>query len=226
MHLDEGQLHLFQRYYEELIDWNGRMNLTAITEYDSVQINHFLDALTVALVWRPAGDAETSVLDVGTGAGIPGIPLKIAFPEIELTLLDATARKASFLSHIRQVLGLERVEVVVGRAEEVAHQEQYRAGFGVVLARAVAPLAVLAELALPFCATGGVVIAHKKGSLAQELTQAKKAIALLGGEIKEIKSISLTEFPDNRALVVINKTAATPEKYPRRAGIPAKRPLV
>ena len=223
--LGDKELACFQTYYEELLDWNSRMNLTSITDYEQVQINHFLDALTVALVWKPESP-KSRVIDVGTGAGIPGIPLKIIFPQIHLVLLEATAKKASFLSHIVKKLSLSDVEIVVGRAEEIAHQNNYREQFNIVLARAVAELAALIELTLPFCATGGLVIAHKRGDIQEEIQQADKAIAILGGKLKEVKPIALPEFPDNRSLVVIEKVSPTPEKYPRRAGMPAKKPLI
>ena len=215
----------FETYYRELTEWNRKMNLTSITDYDRVQVDHFLDALTVILAWLP-NSPEPRVIDVGTGAGIPGIPLKIAIPQIYLTLLEATAKKATFLKHIADRLGLAGTEVVVGRAEDVAHQPDYREQFDLVLARGVAKLATLAELTLPFGCTGGQVIAHKKGQIEAELNEADFAIRTLGGTLKEIVPVTLPEFPDKRCLVVIEKVGKTPAQYPRRAGMPAKRPLV
>ena len=227
LELSAGQLEQFQVYYQELVDWNRRINLTAITDYEEVQIKHFLDSLTVALALKPPmGGGDFRLMDVGTGAGIPGIPLKILLPDIRLVLLDATAKKAAFLHHVKDKLGLDNVEVVVGRAEEVAHEAEYREQFGLVLSRAVASLPTLVELTLPFCAIGGSFIAQKKGVIDLEVNQATRAISLLGGNLREVKKIDLAEFTDERWLVVVEKIGLTPEKYPRRPGMPAKRTLV
>ena len=224
--LSEKQLALFQTYYEELIDWNQRMNLTAITEYDKVQINHFLDSLTVFSAWKPSvNNPQPEVIDIGTGAGVPGIPLKIVFPEIRLILMDSTTKKTTFLNHLKQKLRMDDIKVITGRAEEVAHRSPYRERFDLVLARALAPMATLVELTLPFCKIGGRVIAHKKGDIEQEIDSAKKAIIILGGKLEEVKSINLTEFPDRRCLIVIDKIASTPVQYPRRSGMPVKKPI-
>ena len=219
------QLEQFQVYYQELIDWNRRLNLTAITGYEEVQVKHFLDSLTVVLALKQPPGKGLKLIDVGTGAGIPGIPLKIALPDIQVVLLDATRKKAVFLEHIVQKLNLEGVQVVVGRAEEIAHQPEYRQQFTLVLSRAVADLAALAELTLPFCAVGGRFIAQKKGDIAAEIQVAQRAIAILGGKLADVKNIWMPEFTDERWLVVIDKIGETPPQYPRRPGIPAKRPL-
>ena len=221
--LTPGQLERFDAYYRELVDWNQRINLTAITDYEEVQLKHFLDSLTIALVWQPARGND--VIDVGTGAGMPGIPLKLAFPDIKLVLLEATAKKVSFLHHIKEKLGLNDVEIIVGRAEEIAHVAQYRERFGLVLSRAVAPLPTLVELTLPFCAIGGSFVAQKKGRVDDEIAQADRAIGLLGGGVREVEEIELDEFADERCLIVIDKISPTPEQYPRRPGMPGKRPL-
>ena len=224
--LSQRQLEQFNIYYQELITWNKQMNLTKITDYEEVQVKHFLDSLTVILALKQStGNDSLRIIDVGTGAGMPGLPLKILFSNVNLVLLDATAKKATFLHHIKDNLGLKNVEIVVGRAEEVAHQREYREMFDTVLSRAVAPLATLVELTLPFCAVGGSFIAQKKGEIEPELSQANKAISTLGGNLREVKRVELEEFTDERYLVIIDKVSATPGKYPRRPGVPAKRPL-
>ena len=225
LELTTQQLDQFQAYYDELTDWNRRMNLTAITDYAEVQIKHFLDALTVVLVLEKPLTDSIRVLDVGTGAGIPGVPLKIVFPEIRLALLDATAKKADFLQYLTQHLRLSDVEVVVGRAEEVAHDERYREQFDLVLSRAVARLPALTELTLPFCVVGGWFIAMKKGKIDPEVRQAGRAIELLGGVLHGVVKVELPEFDDERCLIVVDKLSPTPRQYPRRPGIPEKRPL-
>ncbi len=230
LRLNHRQLEQFRTYFEELITWNKRVNLTTITDFEGVQIKHFLDSLTVTLALKPSASGESlSVIDVGSGAGLPGIPLKILFPEMRLVLLEATVKKAAFLEHLKCQLGLDNIEIVVGRAEEVAHQVQYREQFDVVLSRAVASLPTLAELTLPFCAIGGSFIAQKKGAVDLEINQASRAISLLGGSLPDnvlLKRVDLTEFGDERWLVIIDKVSPTPPQYPRRPGMPKKRPIV
>ena len=226
LQLSAKQLEQFHTYWEDLVEWNRRVNLTSITGYQEVQTKHFLDSLTVYLAWPPSrANATIRIIDVGTGSGIPGIPLKIMFPGVCLVLLEATEKKAAFLHHISNRLMLADVEVVTGRAEDTAQQRQYRDSFDIVVSRAVAPLVTLAELALPFCKVGGRFIAQKKGSLVPEISRAERAIKLLGGRLREVINIELEEFPDDRQLVVIDKELATPGHYPRRPGIPSKRPL-
>ena len=227
INLNSEQLEQFSAYYAELIDWNRRFNLTAITGFEEAQIKHFCDSLSAVLAFKATDTAQRiRVIDVGTGAGFPGVPLKILLPEISLTLLDSTNKKAAFLQHLQEKLGLRGVEIVTGRAEEAAHEERYREKFDVVLSRAVAPLPSLVELCLPFCSVGGRFIAQKKGDISSEIDRAAKAITLMGGAFSEIKKIDLDEFTDERVLVVIDKVSPTPANYPRRPGMAVKRPLL
>lgn len=223
--LTHGQINNFQTYYEELADWNSRINLTTIIDYGDVQVKHFLDSLTIVLALPQPLPVELKLIDVGSGGGFPGLPLKIIFPQIELALLESTNKKADFLRHMVQRLELERVMVVAGRAEEAAHLPAYREQFDVAVARGLAEMAVLAELTLPFCRVGGRLIAQKKGAIRDELDKSLKAIELLGGRLSEMKAIDIPEFTDSRCLVIVEKVAATPPQYPRRPGIPAKRSL-
>lgn len=227
LELSAQQMEQFQTFYRELIDWNRKFNLTAITGYEEVQTRHFLDSLSVLLACRsPAVDKGIRIIDVGTGAGLPGIPVKLVLPRTRLVLLDSTNKKGVFLQHLVQTLNLSDVAVVVGRAEEVAHQQPYRERFDVVLSRAVAALPALAELTLPFCAVGGCFIAQKKGAIETEVAQANIAITALGGRLRDVKRVELDQLNDDRYLVIVDKVSATPEEYPRRPGIPAKRPLI
>ena len=224
--LSNRQLEQFEVFYHALTDWNKRMNLTSVNVYEEVQITHFLDSLTVipGLKKHLTGNA-LKIMDVGTGAGFPGIPLRIVLPDMLLSLLEATAKKGGFLRHITNKLGLDDVEIMSGLAENIAQDKKYRESFDIILSRALAPLAVLAELNLPLCRVDGCMIAQKKGDIRKEILAATNAIEILGGELGEIVEVQLNEFTDNRCLVIINKTRKTPEKYPRRPGIPAKRPL-
>jgi 16S rRNA (guanine527-N7)-methyltransferase len=225
--LSDRQLKQFELYYQELIEWNKRINLTAITDYSSVQVKHFLDSLTITLA-LPAREMQRSdfnIIDIGTGAGLPGVPLKILFPQLRLVLIEPTTKKTAFLDYIIRKLELKNVEVVNSRAEEAAHLSLYREQFALVLSRAVALLPTLAELTLPFCRIGGRFIAQKKGEIDQETNSAKEAIAILGGKLDQIKKVELDEFGDARYLVIIDKIYPTPSKYPRRPGLPRRRPI-
>ena len=223
--LDSEQVERFRSYYDELTVWNATVNLTAVSGCDEVQTRHFLDSLAVASA-LPATvlDGSERLLDVGTGAGFPGLPLKLAYPRIDLALLEATAKKTAFLVHVVKTLGLEGVEVVTGRAEDEAHRPEMRERLGAVVSRAVARLDVLAELCLPFCAVGGVMIAQKGPKVEEELRQARNAIDILGGRAKD-RGMLVTQPVGIGTLVVIEKQRATPPNYPRRPGIPSKRPL-
>jgi 16S rRNA (guanine527-N7)-methyltransferase len=227
MELSPTQIEQFELYYRELIDWNKRTNLTAITDYAAVQVKHFLDSLTVTMAFR-GGEADSedlSVVDVGSGAGFPGVPLKIVLPRLRLVLIEPTQKKAAFLHHIVGELGLENAKVLNSRAEEAGHLPVYREQFALVLSRAVAPLPTLVELTLPFCRPGGRLVAQKKGYIDQEIAGAERAIAVLGGQLGHVQRIELEQFSDVRYLVVIDKICPTPGRYPRRPGMPKKRPM-
>ncbi len=217
------QIGQFELYYRELVDWNTRINLTSITDYEDVQIKHFFDSLTIT---EAIGFKGNKVIDIGTGAGLPGIPLKIVFPDIKLTLLEATVKKTKFLEHLISKLNLKNVEIVAARAETAAYNGQYREQFDVVLSRAVATLPALAELILPFCSIGGVCVVQKKGDIDKEVEQAQKAITMMGGKLREVKPIDLKEYTDKRWLVIIDKVKSTPVSYPRRPGMPEKKPII
>jgi len=227
MKLTTRQVKQFELYYRELIEWNKKINLTAITDYSSVQLKHFLDSLTItlALSEEEVARPDFKIVDIGTGAGFPGVPLRILFPQPRLVLLEPTTKKTAFLHHIIRKLELQNVEVLNSRAEEAAHLPAYREQFALVLSRAVALLPTLAELALPFCRIGGRFIAQKKGEIDQEITRAKKALAVLGGRLDQTTKIELDEFTDARYLVIIDKISSTPDKYPRRPGVPKRRPI-
>jgi 16S rRNA (guanine527-N7)-methyltransferase len=218
----------FSLYYESLVAWNQKFNLTAITEYEQVQIRHFLDSLSCLLAQethQALGRPASRLLDVGTGAGFPGIPLKLVCPDSRLTLLEATSKKVTFLKHVVEQLGLQEVLVVKGRAEEVAHDPAHREQYDLVLARAVAELPIVVEYTLPFCRQGGWVVAQKGEAGAAEAWTAERAITLLGGELRRVVPVELPGLPEDRSLIVIEKMSLTPAAYPRRPGIPSKRPL-
>jgi 16S rRNA (guanine527-N7)-methyltransferase len=225
--LNDRQVKQFELYYQELVEWNTRINLTAITNYHSVQVKHFLDSLMIILVLpdRELQRPDFSIADIGTGAGFPGLPLKILLPQLRLVLIEPTAKKTAFLRHIVGKLELQNVEILNARAEEAAHLPLYREQFALVVSRAVALLPTLVELTLPFCQVGGRFMAQKKGEIEQEVDSAKEAIAVLGGKLNQISKIELEEFSDARYLVIIDKILPTPGKYPRRAGLPKRRPI-
>jgi 16S rRNA (guanine527-N7)-methyltransferase len=219
------QLARFEMYFRELTSWNERVNLTAITGYEDVQVKHFLDSLSVSLALPNPIPSGLRLLDVGAGGGFPGVPLGIAYHELQVTLLEATGKKAAFLEYIVAKLGLENTLVINQRAEETAHEPSLRERYDVVVARALAELSTLAEITLPFCRVGGRVIAQKKGEIDAEVAGARRAVLLLGGMPAEVFPVTLAEFPDDRTLVVMEKVAPTPPDYPRRPGVPAKKPL-
>lgn len=225
IHLDALHFQTFERYYDELIAWNRRMNLTTITAYEAVQVRHFADSLAVLLVVGDLGAEGVRLIDIGSGAGFPGLPLKIVNPAWQVTLVEATRKKTAFLEHLVAVLGLEGVEVVWARAEELGRDPRYREQFDLATARAVAELAVLVEYALPLVRVGGRFVAQKGAEVAEELEHARGAIELLGGAHVDTVPYVLPRVDGPLHLVVIEKVAPTPAQYPRRPGMPGKRPL-
>ena len=221
--LNEFQLKQFMRYYALLVEWNSFMNLTAITEYEEVCMKHFLDSLSLCKALDCT--QELTVIDVGTGAGFPGIPLKIAFPNLSITLLDSLGKRVNFLKEVIGALGLEGIEAIHGRAEDYAKPNLLREQFDVCVSRAVANLSSLSEYCIPYVKVGGLFISYKSEKLAEEKAAAEHAVSLLGGEFLEQVEFFLPNSDIYRNLVVIKKGKCTPKKYPRKAGVPTKEPL-
>lgn len=221
--LTDSQNEQFDRYYELLIEWNRVMNLTGITEYDEVVLKHFIDSLTIARICDMS--KVSSLIDVGTGAGFPGIPIKIAFPHIRVVLLDSLNKRLKFLNTVIDELNLESVQTLHGRAEDHARKAEYREKFDLCASRAVANLSTLSEYCIPFVQKGGAFISYKSGTSDDEIKQAEKAVEILGGKIEKIDKFTLPGTDMGRALIKIRKRKNTPGRYPRKAGIPAKEPL-
>ena len=220
--LSEAQIEQFLLYRTELLNWNTRMNLTAITNPEEVLIKHFLDSLTLlAVIDKP----NLCLLDIGTGAGFPGLPLKIVRPQWSVTLLEATGKKVTFLNHIIETLQLADVVAVHGRAEELAHKSAYRAAFDVVTARAVAAIPTLLEYAAPYCCISGLIIFPKKGDLTNELAQGKRVAKIVGANFKSDTEVSVPRLPDERRLLVWKQQKLCPAQYPRSGAVMAKKPL-
>lgn len=225
INLSEQQIDQFYQYYELLIEWNKVMNLTAITELEEVVSKHFIDSMTLVKAVADLGECDASVIDVGTGAGFPGIPLKIAFPNLRITLLDSLNKRIKFLDEVIAQLGLKDIVTIHGRAEDFGKNPKYREQFDFCVSRAVANAATLSEYCLPFVKVGGSFIPYKSGKIDEELEAGKKAIKTVGGEIKDVVRFQLASADADRALVVIKKTEKTPKKFPRKAGVPSKEPI-
>lgn len=221
--LSRGQLAAMERYRQELAHWNEQHNLTAIQDAEKVRVKHFLDSLTCLLAMR--GTPMEKVIDVGTGAGFPGLPLKIVCPDMRLTLVESIGKKAAFCQHIVDELGLAHVQVIKDRVELVGQDPRHRERYDWAVARAVAGMPVLVEYLLPLVRVGGRILAQKGESAPMEVHTAERAIRVVGGHLKQIIPLELPGVAEERFLVVIEKVAASPERYPRRTGIPAKRPL-
>ncbi len=219
--LTDSQLNAFETYYDMLIDRNKVMNLTAITEFDEVMDKHFLDS--VYLFRSIKLEADYKLIDIGTGAGFPGIPLKIVFPELKITLLDSLNKRVGFLNDVIDELNLNDIEAIHGRAEDIARDKTYRASYDIAVSRAVANLSTLSEYCLPFVKIGGKFVSYKSGDCADEVDNAKAAIHLLGGKINKIDEFSYSN--NSRSFIVIDKVMNTSNKYPRKAGLPSKKPL-
>jgi 16S rRNA (guanine527-N7)-methyltransferase len=221
--LNPAQLAALTTYERELLDWNRKFNLTALRDSDSIRTKHFLDSFSCALAWgaRP----PRRLVDVGSGAGFPGLPLKILYPRMSVTLIESVGKKAMFCEHIVRLLGLERVEVIKRRAEEVGCLPEHREQYEWAVARAVADMRVLAEYLLPLVKVGGTALALKGESGPPEANSAERAMRMLGGRLQQIIPLHLPGIVEERYLVLVQKAAATPPKYPRQAGMPMKRPL-
>ena len=221
--LSPYQLSLLETYQQELNEWNSRYNLTAIHDPEKIRVKHFLDSFSPYLVLK--NNNLKKIIDIGTGAGFPGIPLKILLPKSDVVLVDSNHKKTEFCQHIIDILGLSGIQVIQERVERLAKEETYRERFDWAIGRAVAQLATLCEYLLPFVKIGGSILAMKGDQGPIEVQQAQQAIDILGGELNQVKRINLPGVTEDRYLITVVKKASTPEKYPRRVGVPNKKPL-
>jgi 16S rRNA (guanine527-N7)-methyltransferase len=223
VHITGSQVVALLAYEKELLEWNQKFNLTAIRDSESIRTKHFLDSFSCVLAWK--ADPPASLIDVGTGAGFPGIPLKILYPNLKLTLVESVGKKTMFCRHIVHILGLDHVNVIKARAEDVGQDPAHREQYDWAVARAVANLNVLSEYLLPLVKVGGMMLAQKGESGPAEAQSAEKAMKMLGGNLRELVKVNLPGAAEDRYLVIVDKVAATPQKFPRMTGIPAKQPL-
>lgn len=221
--LSKNQLSQFLHYYKMLIEWNKVMNLTAITDFEEVIEKHFIDSLCLVKVIPDLSDQK--ILDLGTGAGFPGIPLKIVFPDLKIVLVDSLSKRISFLNEVIHKLNLSNTDAVHGRAEDLARKKEYRQQFDLCVSRAVSNLSVLSEYCIPFVKMNGFFISYKSAEINQEIEEANKAIFLLGGVVDQVTKFYLPESESGRSLVCIKKIRNTSKTYPRKAGIPIKQPI-
>ncbi|WP_445489246.1 16S rRNA (guanine(527)-N(7))-methyltransferase RsmG [Niallia sp. 03133] len=222
--LSERQLEQFEMYFHTLVEWNEKMNLTAITDKEDVYLKHFFDSITASFYYDPLKEPAT-LCDVGAGAGFPSIPLKIVFPQLKVTIVDSLMKRIHFLEHLAKKLQLEDVEFIHDRAETFGKKNDYRENFDIVTARAVARLSVLSELCLPLVKVGGTFVAMKAASAKEELQAGQKAISILGGKLVDAHSFVLPEEESERNILIISKEKQTPKKYPRKPGTPNKEPI-
>lgn len=223
VHFTARQMMSLINYEKELLEWNQKFNLTAIRDVESIRVKHFLDSYSCVLAWK--ANPPHRLVDIGTGAGFPGIPLKIVYPTMHVTLVESVGKKAMFCQHVIQTLGLEGIEVIQTRAEDLGQNPAHRESYDWAVARAVAQLNILSEYLLPLVKVGGTMLAQKGESGPAEAQSAEKAMKLLGGKLKQLIPVELPGVADDRFLVLVDKVAATPPKYPRKAGIPMKMPL-
>jgi 16S rRNA (guanine527-N7)-methyltransferase len=223
IHLTGRQVMALVAYERELLDWNQKFNLTAIKDAESIRTKHFLDSFSCVMAW--SANPPRRLIDVGTGAGFPGLPIKILYPSMQVTLVESVGKKAMFCEHVIRMIGLENVNIIKARVEDIGQKPEHRENYDCAVARAVANMNILSEYLLPLVRIGGFMLAQKGESGPAEAQSAEKAMKLLGGKIHQVIQVNLPGVPDDRYLVIVNKSHATPLQFPRKAGMPSKQPL-